>query len=169
MNNRISTLLAAAALLSFSGAAHADEAEFLQSLEGAWAGDGSVKVRTDSKPVKVKCKFASDTTATSLALDGNCTGMLVFSRAVTADLKANGSNYSGSYTGAGTGAAGLTGSRSGNAINLAIRWNKDVNGDREAVMTVKKSGDNGMVLTTTDVDPKTGKSVITSQINLRRS
>jgi len=60
-------------------------------------------------------------------------------------------------------------SRSGNAINLGIRWAKDVNGDRKAQMTVEKVGENGMTLTTVDVDPESGKSVVTSQINLRRS
>ena len=79
------------------------------------------------------------------------------------------STYSGSYVGAGTGTAGLTGKRSGNAINLGIRWAKEVNGDRTARLTVEKVGENGMRLTTVDNDPKTGKNVITSQINLRRS
>jgi hypothetical protein len=80
-----------------------------------------------------------------------------------------GSKYSGSYIGAGTGTAGLSGSRSGNAINLGIRWAKEVNGDRKARMTVEKIGENGMKLTTVDVDPETGKNVVTSQIDLRRS
>lgn len=161
-------LLLATALFSSVAAAHADEAEFLKSLEGAWAGAGTVKVRTDSSAINVDCTFSSDTTATTLALDGICTGMLVVSRAIGANLKAEGSNYTGSYTGAGTGAAGLNGSRSGNAINLAIRWAKEVNGDREALMTVEKAGENGMRLTTTDVDPKTGASVVTSRIDLKR-
>ena len=91
------------------------------------------------------------------------------SRAIGADLKTSGARYSGSYTGAGTGKAGLNGSRSGNAINLGIRWSKDVNGDRDARLTVRKVGANGMTLTTVDVDPATGKDVVTSEINLRRS
>ena len=75
----------------------------------------------------------------------------------------------GSDVGAGTGTAGLSGSRSGNAINLGIRWAKEVNGDRKAQMTVEKVGDNGMKLTTVDVDPETGKSVVTSAITLARN
>ena len=159
-------LLLAGGLRATAGAVHADEADFLQSLEGDWSGKGMVKVRTDSSPVS--CSFDSDATATSLSLDGNCRGMLVISRAIGADLKASGSKYSGSYTGAGTGTAGLSGKRSGDAIHLGIRWAKDVNGDRVARMTVKKTGENGMTLTTVDTDPKTGKDVVTSQINLRR-
>jgi len=154
--------------LAFSGGAHAAEAEFLKSLEGNWTGKGTVKVRADSKPVNVSCKFNSDAGGTSLSLDGNCTGLVVFTRAISADLKTSGASYSGSYVGAGTGPAGLNGSRKGNAINLGISWAKEVNGDRMAQMTIEKVGDNGMRLTTVDKDPKTGASVVTSRINLTK-
>ncbi len=159
--------MAGAVMFSTFGA-QAGEADFLSSLDGKWAGSGTVKVRTNSSPIKVSCKFDSAARGASLSLDGNCRGLLVVSRAIRADLKANGASYAGSYIGAGTGTAGLKGSRKGNAINLGIRWAKEVNGDREAVMTVSKVGTNGMKLTTVDVDPKSGKSVVTSQINLRR-
>lgn len=161
-------LLAAALALPVSGV-QAGEADFLKSLGGKWSGNGTVKVRTNSSPVRVKCSFDSDATASSLSLDGTCRGLVVFSRAVGADLKVSGAKYSGSYVGAGTGTAGLNGSRSGNAINLGIRWAKEVNGDRNARLTVQKVGDSGMKLTTTDRDPATGKTVVTSEINLRRS
>lgn len=154
---------------SAAHAAPSGEAEFLASLQGNWTGKGTVKVRTDSSPVSVTCKFSSNAGAQSLSLDGNCRGMVIVSRAISADLKANGNKYAGSYVGAGTGTAGLAGKRSGNAINLGIRWAKEVNGDRNAQMKVEKVGSNGMKLTTIDVDPKTGKNVVTSQINLRRS
>jgi hypothetical protein len=95
--------------------------------------------------------------------------MVVVTRAISADLKANGQRYTGSYVGAGTGTAGLSGARKGSAINLGISWAREVNGDRQARMTVQKVGDNGMKLTTVDVDPATGKNVVTSQIDLRRS
>lgn len=160
-------ILAGALAITVSGV-QADEGEFLRSLEGKWTGDGTVMVRTNASPIKVNCNFDSDTSETSLSLDGNCRGLVVFSRAIRADLKATGTRYAGSYVGAGTGKAGLTGSRKGNAINLGIRWAKDVNGDRDAVMTVRKVGANGMKLTTVDVDPASGKSVVTSQINLSR-
>lgn len=161
------SLLAAFAFAS-PGSAQADESQFLQSLEGNWTGGGTVKVRTGSSPIKVNCKLSSDTSATSISLDGTCTGLVIFSRAIAADLKVTGASYSGSYVGAGTGTAGLIGKRSGNTINLGIRWAKEVNGDRAARMTIAKVGENGMRLTTTDIDPKTGKSVVTSQLNLTR-
>jgi hypothetical protein len=117
-----------------------------------------VKVRVNASPMTVSCKFASDTTASSLSLDGICTGMLVFSRVIGAHLTADGDKYTGSYTGAGTGPAGLTGKRSGDAIDLGIHWAKDVNGDREAEMKIEKIGENGMRLTTVDTDPKTART-----------
>ena len=165
----IKPTIVAASMLFAASAAQATEAAFLESLDGNWSGKGTVKVRTDSSPVNVTCKFDSDATETSLSLDGNCRGLVIVSRAIGADLKANGSKYSGSYVGAGTGTAGLSGSRSGNAINLGIAWAKDVNGDRKAQMTVEKVGDNGMKLTTVDVDPETGKRVVTSAITLARN
>ena len=164
----ITSLFLAAAVLSYGAIAYAGEAEFLKSMDGNWSGKGTVKVRVNSFPMNISCKFTSDTTDSSLSLDGKCTGLMGLSRAIGAFIKTNGSTYSGSYIGAGTGTAGLNGKRLGNAINLAIRWAKEVNGDRSAKMTIEKIGSNGMRLTTVDTDPKTGKSVVTSQINLRR-
>ena len=169
MFHYIRPAIVAASMLFAASAAQATEAAFLQSLDGNWSGKGTVKVRTNSSPINVTCKFDSDATETSLSLDGNCRGLVIVSRAIGADLKTDGTKYSGSYVGAGTGTAGLSGSRSGNAINLGIRWAKEVNGDRKAQMTVEKVGDNGMKLTTVDVDPETGKRVVTSAITLARN
>ncbi|PDT26363.1 hypothetical protein CO660_28485 [Rhizobium sp. L9] len=84
-------------------------------------------------------------------------------------VRATGNRYSGSYVGAGTGTAGLGGQRAGDTINLGITSAKEVSGDRRAQMTIEKVGASGMRLTTVDTDPKTGKSVVTSRIDLRRS
>lgn len=148
--------------------AYADESAFLKTLAGSWSGKGTVKVRTNAPTINVTCRFKSNTTAQSLALNGRCTSLVVFSRAISADLKISGATYSGSYVGAGTGVAGLNGKRGGDAINLAINWAKNVNGDRRAQMTIEKVGDSGMRLTTVDTDPTTGKSIVTSRIDLRR-
>jgi hypothetical protein len=156
------------ALLS-GGIAHAEDAPFLKSLAGSWSGQGTVKVRVNAPTINVTCRFTSNTTASSLALGGKCTSLAIFSRAISADLKTNGGRYTGSYVGAGTGTAGLRGERAGDTINLGITWAKEVNGDRKAQMTLEKIGADGMRLTTVDTDPKTGKPVITSRIDLRRS
>ena len=165
---RVTAIFLSAVGLCHGAVLHAGEAEFLKSMNGSWSGNGTVKIRVYSPPMNIACKFTSGATDTSLTLEGKCTGFMGFSRAIGADMRTNGSTYSGSYVGAGTGIAGLNGKRSGNAIKLAIRWAKEVNGDRSASMTIEKVGSDGMRLTTVDTDPRTGKNVVTSQINLRR-
>jgi hypothetical protein len=156
------------ALLVVTPAA-ANEAAFLKSMSGTWGGKGTVKVRANSPTINVTCRFQTDTTSQSLSLDGKCTSLAVFSRDISADLKVKGSRYTGRYVGAGTGVAGLGGRRAGDTINLGITWAKKVNGDRSAQMTIEKVGASGMRLTTVDTDPATGRSIVTSQIDLRRS
>jgi hypothetical protein len=158
----------AVAMLFEASGGQANEAAFLASLAGSWSGKGIVLVRTDASPMNVTCKFTSSATGNSLSLDGNCRALVFFSRAISADFVANGEQYKGSYVGAGTGTASLTGSRSGNAISFGIVWAKKVNGDRTARMNVERTGPNGMRLTTVDVDPRTGRKVVTSRIDLRR-
>jgi hypothetical protein len=165
---RFATLLFAAAICS-TGVAYAGETEFLQSLDGSWRGSGTVRLRVNSSPMKVSCKFETDATGTSLALKGKCTSLLIFSRVIGADLQVDGEDYSGSYVGGGTGPAGLLGNRSGDAINLDIRWAKNVNGDRAAKMTIEKMGETGMRLTTIDTNQATGENIITSRIDLKRT
>lgn len=168
MKKSLAGVLLIASSLLLGGAAQATEAEFLQSLDGNWGGKGTVKVDAGSRPISVNCKFASDTTDSTMSLDGSCTGLVVFSRPIGAALKTDGTRYTGTYIGSGTGPAGLSGKRSGNALNLGIRWASEVNGDRSALMKLEKVGANGMRLTTLDTDPKTGKSVVISRINLSR-
>lgn len=159
---------AAATLLAAASPVLSDEGKFLNSLDGQWAGDGMVKIRTNRDPINVSCKFTSDGSETALSLDGKCRGMLVVSRAISADIRTDGARYKGQYLGAGTGKADLNGRRSGDQLNLTIRWAKEVNGDRQAELKVRKVGSNGMRLTTVDVDPESGDRVVTSEINLVR-
>lgn len=155
-------------VLASGSVAHAEDPVFLKSIAGSWSGKGTVKVRANSAPINVTCSFTSATTPQSLSLDGRCTSLAIFSRAISADLKASGTRYAGSYVGAGTGTAGLGGQRAGDKIDLGITWAKEVNGDRRAQMTIEKIGDSGMRLTTVDTDPATCQSIVTSRIDLRR-
>jgi hypothetical protein len=88
----------AAAVLCIAAPAQAADSTFLKSFAGSWVGKGTVKVDADSQPIKINCKFASDATESSLALNGKCTGYVVFSRAIGADVKTNGKTYTGIYT-----------------------------------------------------------------------
>ena len=148
--------------------AAADESGFLQSLQGNWTGTGTVIRRIGMSPINVTCTFASMATTSSLSMRGNCRGLLVMSRAISADLKVSGARYSGVYVGPSGGRSGLSGRRQGNTIDLAVHWAKEVNGDWTADMAIQKIGGNSLNLRTIDRDPTTGKSVITSDIALRR-
>ncbi len=132
-------------------------------------GKGTVQTEAGSKPININCKFAPRATDTSLSLDGKCTGYVVFSRAIGADVKTDGKIYTGIYNGSRTGPAGLRGKRVNNALVLGIRWAKEVKGDRAAELKLEKLANNRMRLTTTDNDPATGKNVVISQINLNRT
>lgn len=154
-------------LLAAGAASAADEA-FLKSLAGQWSGTGVVKNPLTAPSVNVTCNFGSQASDTRLSMEGTCRGMLIITRSVGADIAVAGARYTGTYVGPSGRTSSLSGSRNGNAINLAIHWAKPVNGDRNANLTVEKVGDNGMRLTTIDVDPSSGKPVVTSEINLTR-
>ncbi|HEV7306107.1 hypothetical protein [Ensifer sp.] len=146
----------------------ADEGAFLKTLGGNWAGTGTVRIRTYMSPVNISCNFSSQASGLALSMEGVCRGMLLISRSIDAKLRYSGSSYSGSYLGPRGGRAGLNGSRRGDAINLTIRWAKDVNGDRSADLILRKVGANRMQLRTIDLDPSSGKRIVTSEINLKR-
>jgi hypothetical protein len=169
MTRAFGILLAGAAFLAFASPSAAGDAEILASFAGSWSGKGKFRLTTGSSPVTVSCAMDASASPTSLSMDGKCRGMVVVSRKIGVTLKADGAGFSGSYVGSTTGPAGLSGALSGNAFDLSIRWAKAVNGDREAQMRVQKVGENGMKLTTVDVDPKTGEQVVTCEINLSRS
>lgn len=148
--------------------AAADESTFLSSLQGTWIGKGTVITRIGRPAINVNCTLNSNARQTALRMSGTCRGLLVVKRTIAADLAASGARYSGTYTGPSGRPSALAGNRRGNAINLTVRWQRDINGDRTAAMTIEKIGDNGLRLRTTDKDGKTGKTVVTSDIRLVR-
>ncbi|AYG61663.1 hypothetical protein QD460_11085 [Rhizobium jaguaris] len=152
----------------FPSLAAADESNFLQSLQGKWTGKGTVIRRIGTSPINVACTFALAAAGPSLSMRGNCRGLLVVNRAISADLRVNGTRYSGVYVGPAGGRSGLSGKRQGNTIDLAVHWAQEVNGNRSANMTIQQVGGNSLNLRTIDRDPTTGKSVVTSDIALRR-
>lgn len=162
-------MIAAGLPLLLSGVAHADDTRFLAGFQGKFAGKGMVKISADAPTVNVTCDFNSNATASSLALDGRCRALVLVTRDISANLKVSGAKYSGTYVGSRTGPARLNGKRSGNAINLVINWAKPVNGNNQSQLIVEKRGQDGMRLKVVDFDAKTGKNIVTSQIDLRRT
>ena len=147
----------------------AGEADYLASLQGNLKGTGFAKLRTNRMAMNLTCTFTSVAKPTSLSLSGTCRSLGVFRRDINARLTVSGARYRGTYTGAASGPATLSGARAGNTIQLQVRWSKEINGDRSATMRIERVGRNGIRIVTIDRDPASGKSVVTSQIDLRRS
>lgn len=148
--------------------AMANEAQFLSTLKGSWKGTGTVTTKIGSRPINVNCTFDSIPSGPSLQMKGTCRGLVVVRRAISADLRANGTRYRGNYVGPSGIPSALSGSRSGNSINLSIAWKRVINGDRIAGMTITKVGNNGLRLRTTDKDGPNGPTVVTADIRLTR-
>lgn len=169
MRNVIAATAVLALLSPVAAVAQESEAEFLEKFEGSWSGGGSVKTRIDSPTRNVSCDLQSTAEGGALSMNGTCRAMIIASRRIGAEIRADGASYTGSYVGGGSGTAGLSGQRSGETINFAINWAKDVNGDRRAEMQVASLGEGRMRLRTIDTDPQTGAAVVTSDIELQRN
>lgn len=168
MMRRQACLLAILAALCAAAPAFADDSGFLKPLNGTWIGTGKVLRKIGGSPINVSCTFTISAPGSSIVMKGNCRGLLVINRAISANLTARGTRYSGTYTGPSGASSQLSGSRRGDVINLAVRWARLVNGDRNANMAIRKQGSNQLTIQTIDKDLSSGKSVVTSDINLRR-
>ncbi|KQM34837.1 hypothetical protein ASF03_00790 [Rhizobium sp. Leaf68] len=166
MKLKTACLFAFTAMISTPAAA--DETAFLSSLGGSWKGSGTVTTRIGSRPVNVNCTFQTTASGPSLQMNGTCRGFVVVRRSISADLTARGTRYSGNYVGPSGRPSALSGSRRGENINLTVRWNRDINGDRVAGMTISKLGRDGLRLRTTDKDGANGPTVTTADIRLTR-
>ncbi|RWX76087.1 hypothetical protein EPK99_20785 [Neorhizobium lilium] len=165
---RVLSALALACAMSVSSAASAAEQDFLKSIEGQWSGGGKVLTSIGGSNVNVTCNMQSDAQASSFSMNGTCRALAVVSRSFNANIKASGNAYSGNYVGVSGKPSKLVGSRSGDTIALDVTWAVAEYGDRDAKMTIQKVGDDGLRIRTVDQDPKSGKSVVTTQLDLKR-
>ncbi|ABC93975.1 hypothetical conserved protein (plasmid) [Rhizobium etli CFN 42] len=161
----IATLLSLSCLPAESTAS---EAGFLQSLAGEWSGTGMVLTKIGGANLKVSCTLRSDAGASAVSMNGTCRGLAVFTRTFSATVNAAGERYTGKYVGPSGLPSKLAGSRKGAALNLRVTWARLVNGDRDAILTIEKVGQNRLRLQTVDKDPASGQPVVTSRIDLQR-
>lgn len=148
--------------------AMASEADFLKSIEGQWSGGGTALTKIGGTNVSVTCKMKSSAKDVSFAMDGSCRALVVVTRTFTARVKATGASYSGTYVGISGKPSTLQGSRNANTLNLNVTWAAIEYGDNKAVMTIQKVGDNGLRIQTVDKDPTSGKSIVTTDLKLKR-
>ncbi len=146
----------------------ASEEDFLKSIEGQWAGGGEVLTKIGGNKVDVSCRMQSDAQSSQFSMNGTCRALAVVTRSFKASVKASGDSYSGNYIGVSGKPSTLAGSREGNTINLNVTWANAIYGDRKAKMTIEKVGEDGLRIRTIDQDPTSGKSIVTTQLDLQR-
>lgn len=164
MNRILATFAAAAFALPLAAPLHAGESEFLQTLEGNWTGGGQVRLSPEDKPVNVSCRFDGLSSDVSVSLDGSCTGMIVFTRAIAAQLDVVNGAYAGTYVGSRRGTGQLQGTRAGRGLDLTLEWP----GHPVASMTLTSPSEGRMLLTTVENHPDTGEPVVTAELELQK-
>ena len=168
-------LIAAAALsctvtaLSWSSVSAA-ESDFLERFRGSWSGSGKVQREGASQPRQVTCSVTGSPAQNRVSAQGNCRAALIFSRSIGVDLAYDprSGTYRGTYTGSRIGPARLTGTRSGDAVNLRIEWPRPVNGDTQAAMVIRNEGRGTLRITIADNLTPGGPTQQTSEIVLAR-
>ena len=155
---RIVTLAAVLGLAALGpfGALHPRPAEagaaFNQRFEGVWVGAGTVQSDSDPSPRRVTCRVDGAADATRLSLAGSCRAMLIFTRAIGADLAVDGSGrYRGVYTGSRVGPAQLSGLVEGDRVVLDLSFPEGVGGGRQQMVIDNPAGADRFVLRVTDV------------------
>jgi hypothetical protein len=98
---------------------------------------------------------------------GTCRALVVISRSISSDLVVSGYNYSGRHSGP-EGEATLQGQHSDNSLDLALHWDQPVRGDQDARMEVRLLAPDELTLRTLDQDALTGRSIVTTDLRLRR-
>ncbi len=171
MGTTTSLMIASAFVAACSlPAAHASEADFLDRFRGNWAGSGKVQREGTSLPRQVSCSVSANPDANRLNVQGSCRAAIIFSRPIGALLiyDPRSGEYRGTYTGSKIGPARLTGTRTGDAVNLRIDWPRPVNGDRQAAMVIRNDGRDALVISVADNLSPGGPIRQTSEIVLQR-
>lgn len=150
--------------------ARAAESDFLERFRGDWSGSGKVQRDGGSQPRHVTCSVIGRLTENRISAQGSCRAYLIFVRPVAIDVTYDPRSgiYRGTYTGARIGPARLSGTRSGDALNLRIEWPRPVNGDTQAAMVIQNDGRGILRITVADNLTPGGPILQTSEIILLR-
>jgi hypothetical protein len=147
--------------LTASLPAFADEQSYIDRFRGSWTGAGTVV--KNAVPLGVNCNVTGTPAGNHLVIGGTCS-LAVFSVRVGADIVFDPASkrYSGTYIGADAGPAHISGRRNGAAVDLAVTWQKPINGDRRARMVIQNAGAGTLRITTYDNVVVGGPEIMTS-------
>lgn len=157
-------VVASAVLAASTVPGGASDADFLRELAGQWSGGGEIRLKPEDDPVNVDCNLSSSSDESSVSMDGSCSTMIIMSREIGAVLEVDDGTYSGTYIGSTRGPATLSGTRSGNSVNLSVSWAET---GRDASMTLSAEGGQ-MQIMTSEAHPETGEQVVTAQLSFQR-
>lgn len=159
---------ALAAVLSLSATGAIAQDAFNQRFSGQFSGTGTVLRPGEEQPRRVSCNVTGTGDEDSVGLDGTCRAAVIFSRAISADLRFDPrtNRYSGIYNGSKNGPAQLSGQRQGDTVRLAIAYRAPINGDRVAMMMLRSEGDRRFRITV--VDKVGGRDRETTDITFER-
>lgn len=145
------------------------EAAFLQRFAGSFTGSGQVQRNASERPNNVKCELTGQPTTAGVSISGKCS-VFVISREIQADIHYDPASgrYNGTYVGSKVGPAKLSGTRQGDSVVLAITWPKPVNGDTDATMTIRNSGNGELAITVSDRLTPGGPKADVTQMALAR-
>jgi hypothetical protein len=150
--------------------AQSSEKAFLDRFAASWTGGGTVVRDADRAPkrLNVSCSLGQSQGTNAIRVNGTCRA-LIFTRPFGANLTFDPASgrYKGTYIGANSGPATLSGKRTGDAVNLTVTWNKPINGDRTARLTIRNDGRN-LAIRMTDKAGPGGPEMVTTDLRFGR-
>ncbi|CAN7720975.1 hypothetical protein LJR098_003497 [Rhizobium sp. LjRoot98] len=139
--------------------------DFLADLSGKWAGSGQAYLKRLGD-VTAGCSVSVSGSPKNATMNGTCR-FLLFRQSLGLTLaKVSNNRVTGTYTGARTGPAQLSGTMRGDKLILNVTWGAPVNGDRVAQMVIKRTGENSFEQTV--IDKVEGKIRTTSRFSFKR-
>jgi hypothetical protein len=137
-----------------------EEAPFLQTFEGRFAGEGKLE-RPNGSVHDLSCKFDGDQKGSRVTLNGSCSTALIISTTIRIELRYNPKTqrYDGEFReGKGT-VADLAGARRGESLTLSFRETEEsVRPDPPATLTISRKGD-GLAITLRRSQPGEGRNL----------
>lgn len=164
--HHLATALATAALLIMAqpGAAQQnaenDETRFLNSLEGRFSGNGTLR-NADGGSRSLTCRFDGDQQGARLSLDGRCSTAAIFSATIRIELRHDpgSGRYAGSFRESTGTVATLSGERRGRRLTLAFNETAEsVRPNPPATLTIARQP-SGVALTLRGSQPGKGQDL----------
>lgn len=139
--------------------------DFFTDLSGKWSGSGQAYLKRLGD-VTAGCSVFVSGAPRNAAMKGTCRFLLFRQSLGLTLVKVASNRVTGTYTGAKTGPAQLSGTVRGDKLILNVAWGAPVNGDRVAQMVITRTGEDSFEQTV--IDKVEGKIRTTSRFSFKR-